>query len=335
MKKKRVMKLWLSAISLLVLSSSSLLACTSFAVYSDRTFYGMNFDFDPSRELKFCINTNGDLKAFVMKLEWEGDFFAPIVAMNTEGLFCNVQMVFPAVPKEVTVDPGEIQITELLVKATSLRSCQDVIRVLNDHKVVMGTVSLHSLYADVNGDAMVVEVGPDDNVITRIDGNFIVMTNFPLAEFEDTSYEAVYGAGSDRYKTAYRYLMEQDTFDLDSGFTLLKSAVSRGTNGPTRCSMVFDPGSNEVFVALEGNFDKIWKISLENETVETFRGFDKYYVIDIGEGVAASELRALESRTSPGIETEPEFTIPREYVVVGLILMGAGLLIGYKKRSCS
>lgn len=336
MKKKTIMKLCLSVASLLVLSSSSLFACTSFAVYSDRTFYGMNFDYDPSRELKFCIDTTGDLKVFVMKLEWEGDFFAPIVALNTEGLFGNVQMLFPAVSEEVSIDPGEIQITELLVKATTLRSCQDAIGVLNDHKVVMGTVSLHSLYADTCGDAMVVEVGPDENVITSIDGNFIVMTNFPLAEFENTPYETVYGAGSDRYKTAHRYLMENaDAFDLDDGFTLLKSVVSRGTNGPTRCSMVFDPESNEVYIALEGNFDKIWKISLENETVETFRGFDSHVVMDIGEGVTASELGALEWGTSPGIEVAPESTIPREYVVVALILMGAGLLIGYKKRSRS
>jgi hypothetical protein len=338
MGKKRIMKVCLSAVILLILGSGSLLACTGFAVYSDRIFYGMNFDYDPSRELKFCVDTIGDSKVFCMQLEWERDYFVPIVAMNTKGLFGNVQMVFPEVPRRASVD-GEMGMTELLDAATTLGSCQDVIAILNDHEVVMGTVSLHSLYADAYGDAMVVEVGPDDTAITRINGDFIVMTNFPLFQFADEPYDTVYGAGSDRYKTAYRYLMNHaKSFELEDGFSLLKSVVNHSTNAPTRCSMIFDPGGNEVYIALEGNFDKVWGISLENETVETFRGFERI-TMDIGEGVLASELELLQSENAlePEIEFEPE-VIPESAVLVrsvvlGLILIGAILVIGYKVKS--
>jgi hypothetical protein len=340
MGKKRIMKVCLSAVILLILGSGSLFACTGFAVYSDRIFYGMNFDYDPSRELKFCVNTIGDSKVFFMQLEWERDYFVPIVAMNTKGFFGNVQMVFPEVPRRVSSGPGDIGITELLDAATTLGSCQDVIDILNGHEVVMGTVSLHSLYADAYGDAMVVEVGPDDTTITRIDGDFIVMTNFPLFQFAGEPFDTVYGAGGDRYKTAYRYLMKNaKTFELEDGFTLLKSVVNYSTNAPTRCSMIFDPGSNEVYIALEGNFDKVWGISLENETVETFRGFDEHITMDIGEGVLASELELLESESAlePEIEFEPEAIpesiVPLRSVVLGLILVGAILVIGYKVKS--
>lgn len=331
MKKKRIMKLFPFIVLLLVFSSRSLFACTSFAVYTDKTFYGMNFDYEPFRELKFCIDTRKDIKTFDMQLQWEGGF-TPIVAMNTKGLFGNLQMLFPEVPAKASIDPGELRISELLSESTTtLGSCQDVIDVMSDYKIVMGTVSLHSLYADVYGDAMVVEVGQKDNVITKIEGNFIVMTNFPINEVADKPYENVYGAGSDRYKTAYAYLAEHaNTFDLDDGFYLLKSVVSQGMSA-TRCSMVFDPENNDVYIALEGNFDMIWKISLESETVETFKGFDEHFVMDIGDGVFASELKALES----GIESEPEIepTISSEYILVGLILIGAILFIGYKRRT--
>jgi hypothetical protein len=337
MKKKSIQ--FLCMVTLLVFSASSVYACTSFAVYTDRPYYGMNFDYELLRELKFCVDAQEHQKIFYMKFEWERDFFVNIAAVNTQGLFCNLQMVFPEVPAEVSVDPGEMRIGDLFeVSAATLGSCQDVTDVMSDLKIVMDTVSLHSLYADVYGDAMVVEVGQNDNAVTKIDNNFIVMTNFPINEFTDTWYQDVYGGGSDRYKTAYKYLIEhEDTFNLEDGFSLLKSAVSNGQNSGTRCSMVFDPENNDVYIILEGNFDKIWKLSLENETIETFRGFDQYYILDIGDGVLGSELKALEIGTHPEIEveikSEPESEISLKYVLVGLVLIVGILLIGYRRKN--
>ncbi|MBU7037421.1 MAG: hypothetical protein HXS52_05790 [Theionarchaea archaeon] len=339
--KKKAASVWLSVTALFVLSSSSLLACTSFAVYADRTFYGMNFDYDPSKDLMFCVTTMGDLKVFCMKLEWERDLFVPIAVMNSQGLFCNVQMVFPGVPGKISEDSDEMEMTELLEAAMMLSSCQDVASILHDHEMVTGMVSLHSLYADAYGDAMIVEVGQGDNLSTRIEGDFIVMTNFPCAEFAGEPYETVYGAGSDRYKTACRYLRDHaGAFDLEDGFSLLKSVVSHGTNASTRCSMLFDPGNNDVYLTLEGDFDKIWKISLLNETVETVRGFREHITMNIGEGVYLSELVAFESQpgSGPGGTVEPE-AVPdspfQRYVVLGLILVSAILVIGLGVKSRS
>ncbi|MGD2249346.1 MAG: hypothetical protein PVF58_13140 [Candidatus Methanofastidiosia archaeon] len=329
MKKKSIQ--FLCICTLLVFSVSSVYACTSFAVYTDRPYYGMNFDYDLSRDVKFCVDTYGNQKIFYMKLEWERNF-VNIAAVNTHGLFCNLQMVFPQVPAEVSVDPGEMRIGDLFeVSAATLKSCQGVTDVMSDLKIVMDTVSLHSLYADVYGDAMVVEVGQQDNLITKIDNNFIVMTNFPINEFADTPYQDVYGGGSDRYKTAYKYLIEhEDTFNLEDGFSLLKRAVNHGQSAGTRCSMVFDPVNNDVYITLEGTFEKIWKLSLENETIEPFRGFGQYYVLDIGDGILGSELKALEIKPNPEIEIKP--VIPLKYIVVGLMLITAIVLIGIKRK---
>ena len=58
----------------------------------------------------------------------------------------------------------------------------------------------------------------------------------------------------------------------------------------TRCSMVFDPDKKEIFICLEGDFKKIWKISLKNQTIETHRGFASFKRNSIpAEGMLASE----------------------------------------------
>ncbi len=327
MNQKIMNKTLLSGIVLLLIlsSCSSLYACTSFAVYADRPFYGMNFDYDPSREMMFCIDRIGDVKVFDMRFDL-GGYYGSTVAVNSNGLFCNLQELYPEVPPEDT-DLDEMSIAVLFVKsANTLGSCQDVRTIMDSYRIVMGTISLHSLYADMTGDAMVVEVGQKDNVITRMKGNFIVMTNFPIHEFADTDYEEVHGAGDDRYKAAYTYLLEHNnTFDVDDGFCVLKRAVNQSKSYPTRCSLVFDPENSDIYIALEGNFDKIWKVSLKNETIETYKGFIKYYVMDIGEGVTASQLKALENEGAD----ESGYT---EWVYAFVVILAAGILIIFYKK---
>ncbi len=70
-------------------------ACTSFAVYSAETWYGMNFDY-PEVELRFTLNRAGELKLFQMEFR-QGDGFVPTVGMNSAGLFASCQMLYPEV----------------------------------------------------------------------------------------------------------------------------------------------------------------------------------------------------------------------------------------------
>ena len=78
---------------------------------------------------------------------------------------------------------------------------------------------IHSLYADKNGDAMIVEASDKGSEITKIKDRFIVMTNFPVYKFSDKNYKEVKGDGADRYKTAYEYILEnKDVFNRDHAF---------------------------------------------------------------------------------------------------------------------
>ena len=155
----------------------------------------------------------------------------------------------------------------------------------------MGT-SLHNLVADRFGAAMVVETGETGNQITEIRDCYMIMTNFPIYQLKGKSYEKAEGIGSERYKIAHRYIRSNlKDFNIEKGLKVLKLAQSVSKTYPTRNSMVFDPNKKEIFICLEGNFDRIWKVSLENQSIETWRGFPSFRREPIpAEGVSAADL---------------------------------------------
>jgi hypothetical protein len=49
--------------------------------------------------------------------------------------------------------------------------------------------------------------------------------------------------------------------------------------------------NKEIFICLEGNFDKIWKVSLVNQSIETWRGFASFRREPIpAQGVSGADL---------------------------------------------
>ena len=60
---------------------------------------------------------------------------------------------------------------------------------LADKRIVHWSRTLHDLFADLYGNAMVVEAGDEENVVTRIEDDLLVMTNFPNGDFVGRGYE--------------------------------------------------------------------------------------------------------------------------------------------------
>jgi hypothetical protein len=301
-------------------------ACTSFAVYSDETFYGMNFDY-PDVELRFTIRPSGDLKVFQMEFA-QGDDFAPTVGMNSAGLFASCQMLFPEAPATTSPGPNGVYTWQLYREALfNFDSVHKVDEFISDKRVVHSSVTLHDLFADPGGGAMVVEPGDGENVITRIKGDFIVMTNFPNGDFAGQSYEAVEGTGADRYKIVHENISQHSAaFDVNRGLETLEKAVLSGEFS-TQASMVFDPEKGQVYVALKRDFGKIWKVSIADETIETFAGFAKAEKIPLdASGVLASDLERM--GTSHGVHWG--------YYVIGIAVAVTGAGVGFfvfKRRS--
>jgi hypothetical protein len=301
-------------------------ACTSFAIYADETFYGMNFDY-PDVELRFTIRPSGDINVFQMEFS-QGNDFSATVGMNSAGLFSSCQMLYPETPAATSPGPNDLYPWQVYDEALfNFENVAEVTEFIGDKRVVPWAVTLHDLFADVHGDAMVVEAGGKENVITRIEGDFIVMTNFPNGEFAGQSYQAVEGVGADRYKIAYENLSDHiDTFDVDLGLETLEKAILSGEFS-TQASMVFDPERGQVYIALKRDFSKIWRVSIADGTIETFSGFGQARKVALdASGVLASDLERLGS--SHGVHWSVYF--------IGLVVAVAGAGVGVfvvKRRS--
>lgn len=275
------------AISLNASLSSS---CTSFAVYSDKTVYGMNFDYKPNLLQIFTISSEVQGKVFHLRPYGFGD----VAGMNMRGLFASCQGLTPAkVPPAVR---SNNQISTWIFQQMALSRFERVSHAkdfLHNKQVVQATgTSMHNLVADRFGDAMVVETGETENRITGIRDHYIVMTNFPNYQLKGKSYEKAEGIGSERYKIVHRYIRSNfQDFDIEKGMEVLKLAQNRSKIYTTRSSMVFDPHRKEIYICLEGNFARIWKVSLETQFIETFRGFTSFRREPIpAEGMSAADL---------------------------------------------
>jgi len=274
--------------------------CTGFAVHSEPVLFGMNFDCPPN-EIRFWIEEHEAGAVFLGGFRM-GSSYAYTVGMNEYGLFSSDQMVYPARATVGAPPEDELYIWDAFYDA--LRRCDSVDSVLawigGRRLVQYSSPLLRNLYADPTGNAIVAECGVTENVITAIDGPFLVMTNFHNGDFAELSPADVAGSGADRYRIAHRYIAENlDAFDLDHAFeTLRRVALSTG-DYKTRFSLVLDPAALAVYIALERDYDHIWKASLVERTIETYRGFAEHRVLPLdASGVSGPTLQASAAQTS-------------------------------------
>jgi hypothetical protein len=301
-------------------------ACTSYAVYAGETFYGMNFDY-PDVELRFAIADHGDGHVFQMTFEEDGDF-VPTVGMNSAGVFANMQMLFPEVALAPRSDANEVYVWEVYRSALfDSASVDQVAAYLEDKRVIQWGRTLHSLVADVHGEAMVVEAGAEGNVITPIEGDYIVMANFPNGDYRELPYDQVRGAGAGRYVAAYEHIRDHiDEYDLDRALETLEQAVQRGEASGTQSSMVFLPERRDVYIALKGDFSRVWRVSLEERTIETYAGFDGTWRLPLRDvGILASDMQRMGAARA----------VPWSVILGTVVVLGGGAcyLVIRKRRS--
>ena len=200
-------------------------ACTSFAVYSNQVYYGMNFDY-ANLPMKFLISVNGDIRTFYLAFErrfGEMKFFVNTVGMNDRGLFSSCQELHPMddTPREKT--DANLYTFELFEAIGSCGSVEDIEEIGRNHPLVnMPGVTLHNLFADTSGRAMVTEATDSDTAIIPIKNNFMVMTNFPNQSMIGKPYQQAQGKGDQRYILCHEYLQKHAVdFTIEKGFHLL------------------------------------------------------------------------------------------------------------------
>lgn len=270
------------------------LACTSFAVYRDHTLYGMNFDY-PDVPVRYSIGQYGDVAAFDVSFDFNGNY-VPISGMNKDGLFMAVQMLYPEQIGSDADNGADLQ--AFAVDAVSRFSSMEQVHAALNGRLLMNTyVSLHCMLADKFGAAAVLEPGADQNRVTKNPDDYLVMTNFPNADAYNPDTQQMEGVDCERYIAADAYIEQnKDSFDIEDGLETLKRTIQTEGGYPTQTSMVYDPVNGEIYIAVHGDFERIWKVSLEEETIESYRGFEQPIKLKLyEEGITAQELNELAS----------------------------------------
>ncbi len=279
----------------LILSVNAL-ACTSFAVYSQKTYYGMNFD-HYIHDMRFSIvnDTKSNIKVFSMDFLINGKYY-PTVSMSNKGLFSSCQLAYPQKGTAQKENQDQMDMFDLFYQAPYLTDqVKDIRKTVTDKTLICQNNFVHNLFADNNGDAVVIETDNKEKWITDIEGKSIVMTNFFNSELKGGNIDSVTGFGADRYKKAKDYIDAHiDAFTYDDGMKALQNAVQISGPFPTQCSMLFDPEAAEVYIVMNKDFTKAWKVSINERMVETYKGFKGHQAVEIGEsGLLSEELNNI------------------------------------------
>lgn len=284
---KEIFLIGFLVIGLLLSSVKPGLACTSYVVYSNEIIYGMNFDWGFT-DCRFSVEEAADIKYFVVRFKLNFRL-ASLAAMNSKGFFANYQ-VLPGNRYRKKWRLKTISQGQLWRKAIAEKSSINELKELIGDKIVtpIPDIALHNMYADLHGDAVILEILEEKQNLIENEKNFLVMTNFFNSDFVGLDYQEVSGFGGDRYQIVYEEILKNmGSFDLDTAFDILKKAKQY----TTRASMVFFPEELIVYLALERNFQQIWKIDILAQTIETYRGFKEYKQLSIaGSGLTSTEL---------------------------------------------
>jgi hypothetical protein len=250
--------------------------CTSFAVYSqDKIIYGMNFDADEI-DLKLKVNCYTDKNIFYFS-GLLNNIYRDIAGVNCDGLFICTQAVEYSPGFKPSCNGNDWFAFDILDEALKkTKKASEFFEILNKRVIVFPRnplfpdFGLHTIIADKYGDAFILEEGIDTNIISQINNDFIIMTNFPNGDFQETNYDKVYGCGADRYICAHEYIDNNiHGFGINEAFEVLRKTSQENT----LCSIVFEPLKNEAYINFKIDFDKKWKISIIDKTIQSLDGF--------------------------------------------------------------
>ena len=261
--------------------------CTSFAVYGqEKTIYGMNFDTNEI-DLKLKINCYNDKNIFYFSGLLD-NIYRDIAGVNSDGLFICTQAVeySPDFKPSCNVnDWFAFDIIDEALKKTNKAS--EFFQILNNRVIAFPRnplypdLGLHTIIADKTGNAFILEEGLDTNIISWINNDFMIMTNFPNGDFKEINYDKVYGCGADRYICAHEYIDNNiHNFGIDEAFEVLRKTSQKNT----LCSIVYEPLKNEVYISFKIDLSKKWRISITEKTIQSLDGFLSNNIIQFTNG---------------------------------------------------
>jgi penicillin V acylase-like amidase (Ntn superfamily) len=158
---------WLLIVLLAI--SSPATACTSFAVYSDMPWYGMNFDCYSTTPFLVSIVQENGRGLFFMAYLW-GNRYVPTVGINEAGLFASTQLHHNETIVDIDAGDDSLYMYQLFADSlVSLDRVSQVREIAATRRVVDAYPyrPTHNLFADPTGQAIVVETIATNRHITR------------------------------------------------------------------------------------------------------------------------------------------------------------------------
>jgi len=190
--------------------------------------------------------------------------------------------------------------------------------------------------ADMVGEAAVVEAGDTSNRVVKMDGNYMVMTNFTQADFVGKLTSEINGVGSDRYKLACHILdSNMGKMSSEVGWDILYKTRQPGM---TQCSMLMDPSEKSVQFILRDDEERIWRLDLESGIIDGISTDGTRFQEKLDEdGILTSELRILSPITTQQNAEKQQLPQTSNIILIIGVIFGSmivlpGTWIMWKKR---
>lgn len=290
----------------ILLISNSVHACTGYAVYSPKGIYfGMNYDLPTQEEtypgllhyfdyntFSVVIDSRSGVKTFA--LATDADNFNPFY--NEYGVFGTTQDIYPAEFVEMGDEPYISYNAYYLMPWDRLTRRADHIRYQLEGNLELYAsgphgekeIARHWLFADVYGDAFILEPGDSKNYILPISDDYIIMTNF-LNHKLNSAQRIISILDSDgRYRRAERLIQSTiDDFSLDLALKILEETILRHT----KLSVVIVPAEEKIYFGVLGDFSRIWQVDFVQETISAYKGFEEPRLESLDEkGISFAKL---------------------------------------------
>jgi len=274
-------------LTVLILLSAFIFACSSFVVYSDTVMMGMNFDYAMNPDVRFSLQRIGEIRTLTVAFS-SGLFYHDFLVMNTAGVFAALQAVPPVVYKG-DHDRPTLGMDLLLSMVSRWGDTERIPEIVEDYRIVSPPgFNLHILAADLHGNAYIIDAGERGNELMEIEGNSLVMTNFYMRDLKgDVDLESLPGGW--RYREIARRLKENgEILTVQGGIEILQSAWQPGG---TVTSVLLFPQKSAAYFVFPENPEKIYELSLRSGSLSSYSGFEKEHEIRVDtRGIIKSTL---------------------------------------------
>lgn len=153
-------------------------------IRTKKNIYGMNFDSDYI-DLKLKINSYNYKNIFNFSGLIENKYI-DLAGFNSDGLFIYTQALEYSAGFKPSCSENKVIAFDIFDEALrKTEKASEFFEILKNRTVefpnnpLFPGYGLHTLIADKYGDAFILEEGKDENIISKITNDFIIMTNFP------------------------------------------------------------------------------------------------------------------------------------------------------------